>query len=271
MNTSTNTDNRFAALLERVRLQEQEHERRMREDPAYRSEQERIQAEKREREAAEKRRDERQRREAIEKSRREKGIPDKFWPYLDAWRAGTDADPPPSVAKARGTVERFLAGKPEWVFLILGGSVGAGKTTAAAWFLDAPWTGLEPDPWGGESKKVKREARGMFVTAAELVKASNYDREFWGPCENAPRLVIDDLGRERLNDNALANILELLAHRHAHGLRTLITANLNRKAFEERYTSQDGGRLRDRLAESALFVELAGKSLRRPLAIEGQP
>jgi hypothetical protein len=48
----------------------------------------------------------------------------------------------------------------------------------------------------------------------------------------------------------------------------VITLNLTQAAFAERYASHDGGRLRDRLAESAWFVELTGPSLRKRLALE---
>jgi DNA replication protein DnaC len=268
--TVSNASDLMRGIVERQRQREEEHRHRMATDPAYRAEQERIEAESREREQEENRREERQRRASIEKGRREKGIPEKFWPYLDAWRAGAGASVPESVGKARDWVERFLAGKQEWVFLFLAGSVGTGKTSAACRFLDAPWTGLESDPWGGEPRKVTREAAGRFVTAEEIAKASTYAGEFWGELRDAPRLVLDDLGWERLDDkgNALANLLHLLAHRHAHRLRTVVTANLTRQAFEARYAVHDGGRLRDRLAESAWFVELTGPSQRRRLSLE---
>lgn len=261
----------IANIAERARQRAEEHERLMATDPEYRAKQERIEAEERAREQAEKRRQERERRATIEKRRAEKAIPEKFWPYLDAWRAGPVPDLAPSVAKAHAAVQRFLAGAPGWVFLFLLGPVGVGKTAAALWFLDAPRVTTEPaDPWSGETRTVTREASGRFVTAEQLAKASTYAGEFWDGIRDASRLVIDDLGTERLDDKgwALTNLTALLSHRHAHELPTLITANLTRKAIEERYASHDGGRLRDRLAESAWPVELTGPSLRRRLTLD---
>jgi DNA replication protein DnaC len=258
-----------ADLRQSAQQREEEHERKMRDDPAYRAEHERREARDREREAAEKRRDEQRRHEAITKLRNEKGIPEKFHPYLDAWRSGA-GDVPASVAKAHGWVERFLRECGPWVFLILGGPPGVGKTAAACWLLDAPWTGLQDDPFGGKSVTVTREASGRFVTAEELAKASTFNAEFWSECRDASRLVIDDVGVESLDAKgwALGNLTSLLYHRHAHQLPTVITLNLTKQAFIDRYASHDGGRLRDRLNESARFVALTGPSLRRPLTLE---
>jgi len=261
----------FVRDLEKRRKEgQEEHERRMREEPEYRAEHERIVAERRESEASEKRREARERREAIARARREKGIPEKFWPYLDAWRAGPVAGLAPSIVKAHNYVERFIAGPPAWVFLFLAGTVGTGKTSSAAWFLDAPIVTTDRHPFTDEERTIVREVHGRFVTAEQLAKASTYDGKYWDEIQSTPRLVIDDLGTEQQDGKgwALANLTNLLAHRHAHGLRTVITANLTRKALEERYASHDGGRLRDRFAESAWFVELTGPSQRKRLVVE---
>jgi DNA replication protein DnaC len=253
------------AITDRARVHAAEHERKMREDLGYRAEHEQRQAEAREREAEEKRDEEAQRQAALAGARRRKRIPEAFWPLLDARRAGKVRNPPISVAKANAIVERFLAGAPGWVFLLLLGPVGTGKTVAACAFLDAPRT--EPDPFGGAPRR--REAGGMFVTAEELAKASAFDADYWNGIRDAPRLVIDDLGVELLDGKgwAAANLGALFSHRHAHELPTVVTANLTRKALEDRYMAADGGRLRDRFAQSAWSVELAGPSLRKPLTL----
>ncbi len=261
----------IAEITDRARQQMEEHERRMATDPEYRAEQEQVEAQRREDEEKADRAEELVRREELERHRKAKGIPEKFWPYLDAWRAGAVADLPASVAKAHAAVQRFLAGAPGWVFLFLLGPVGVGKTVAALWFLDAPRVRLEPDPWGGKARRVTRDVGGRFVTAEQLAKASTFAADsLWNEAREAPRLVIDDLGVERLDDKgwALANLTALLCHRHAYQLPTLITANLTRKAIEERYAAHDGGRLRDRLGESAWPVELTGPSLRSRLSLD---
>src|SRR6266545_2590974 len=141
----------MASILERVEREREEHERKLRDDPEYRAAHEKREAEERAREAEEKRRQERERLEGIAKRRAEKRIPEKFWRYLDAWRAGPVPGLAPSIAEAHRWVEKFLRRDPPgWVFLFLGGPVGTGKTAAACWSLDAPHVATEPaDPWSG--------------------------------------------------------------------------------------------------------------------------
>jgi DNA replication protein DnaC len=262
------------ANMKRRRAEEEaEHERRIATDPEYRAEHEQRKAEQREREEADKRERAHQRRMTIEKARDEKGIPEKFRPYLDAWRAGTVAGLAPSIAKAHGWAERFLRRSAGWSFLLLGGPVGVGKTAAACWFLDAPLVSTERHPFTGEIETRTCEARGRFVTAEELAKASTFESEFWDPIRDASRLVVDDLGWEQHDGKgwALSNLTGLLAYRHAHDLPTVITLNVDKATFMERYAAHDGGRLRDRLAESAWFVSLSGPSQRKRLALEDTP
>lgn len=258
-------------LREAQRQREEEHRRRMALDPAYRDEQERIEASRRAEQEAEKRRAERQRGDEIAKCRRAKGIPEKFWPFDDAHRAGAAAaELPASVARAHHWVTRFLRGPREWVFLFLAGPPGVGKTAEGTWFLDAPLVRSEPVGLDGEERQVVRESGGLFVTASEFAKAGTYARELWEEVSGAPRLVIDDLGVEQLDGKgyALTNLANLLYHRHAHELKTLVTLNITKAAFAEQYATHDGGRLRDRLTESAQFVELSGPSLRRRLVLD---
>jgi DNA replication protein DnaC len=199
-------------FVERARQQAADHERRMAMDPEYRAQQERSEAEDRARAEAEKRQQERERRAQVAKRRAEKGIPEKFWPYLDAWRAGAVDGLPASVEKAHAWVERFQREAGAWAFLFLAGPPGVGKTAAACWFIDAPR--VEADRFGGAPRL--REGPGMFVTAEELAKASTYEGEFWNEVRGAARLVIDDLGMEQLDGKgwALANLTALLSHRH---------------------------------------------------------
>lgn len=269
MNELISVGDAILALQRRMEAERVEHQRRMKEDPEYRAERERIEAEERRREEAEKAAADLARREAIAKGRSAKGIPERFWPFLDAYRSDRATELPASVAKGHDVVERFLAGKPGWSFLLLAGPVGTGKTTEAAWFLDAPCTCREQDPFTNELRTITRERKGRFVTAPELVKASAFDGEFWRGLEDTPRLVIDDLGTERLDapGQALANLSHLLSTRHAEQAPTLITLNLTRAQFEARYCAHDGGRLRDRLAEAGWWCELTGPSLRRRLSL----
>lgn len=267
--TTTTT---IADLAARARQRQEEHERRLASDAEYRADYERLEASRREIEATAARQAARQRRAAIVAARSEKAIPEAFWPHLDAYRDASNTEAlPASIEAAHALVTRFLnSAQREWVFLFLAGPPGVGKTTEACWFLDAPRVYEVRGP-EGQLKRDVEESGGVFVTAAELAKASTYDAKFWGRVNDAQRLVVDDLGWEQLDGKgqALSNLAHLLCHRHAHLLPTVVTLNVTQAAFAERYAAHDGGRLRDRLAQSAWFAEITGPSLRRPLSIEG--
>ena len=111
------------------------------------------------------------------------------------------------------------------------------------------------------------------MTAEELTKAPVFERAgaetLWKEARGAHRLVIDDLGVETLDakDWALGNLTALFYHRHAHQLPTVVTMNMDRQGFLQRF-DKDGGRLRDRLRESARFQPIVGPSQRRALALD---
>jgi hypothetical protein len=199
-------------------------------------------------------------------------IPMSCWDTLDALRELQDGQPPhlpdfgmtpdPSYVRAFALCDLFRlgGGGNEWRFLVLAGPPGTGKTTLAAWALDTPLIRIE-------------RATGLFITAAEIAAASNYDAEFWQACREAAPLVIDDLGTERLDGSGRAsgNLAALFFDRYADGSRTLITTNMKPEQLVARYGGGDGGRLRDRWRESSYFVEIVGRSLRRTLELEVPP
>lgn len=154
--------------------------------------------------------------------------------------------------------------------LVLSGTVGCGKSVAAAWLLDhnvrseqVPLVGMEP---------IERTTRlsGAWVAAAALVEASDFAPEFWRPLRRVELLVVDEAGAERLDakGRALGNFTELLRRRYDDGRRTVVTTNLPPAQWLRLYTEGDGGRLRDRLGEAEadfgrpVVVALTGPSLR---------
>lgn len=126
-------------------------------------------------------------------------------------------------------------------FLILLGTVGCGKTMAALSML--------------------ARYPGRYVTARRLERifAAN-----WGPdrveqdkiCE-CKTLVVDDVGTERALDAFSVTLLEVIDVRQGHGRYTLLTANLTRRQFFERYSDPRIGRRLQR----ALFVVDNGPDL----------
>lgn len=130
--------------------------------------------------------------------------------------------------------------------LILGG-VGSGKTVAACWWL-------------------LRASEGLFVTAARLSRWPRYEDARMRELLRAPRLVIDDLGTEYMDEkgNFMAILDEVVADRSANERQTFLTSNLTSELFKARY----GERIVDRIRESGMVFSLAETSKRHPQTIE---
>ena len=155
-------------------------------------------------------------------------------------------------------VETFLAGRKALLFL--SGPPGCGKTLAACHGLLSHIRIVDDGYELPEARRV-----GRFVKALDLVRAGTYDDAFWTRLKATPFLVVDDLGTEPLDDKgwALANIAALIDARYDSTAKTVITTNLDAGQFKARYGASDGGRLVDRLRESAEFVQFDGASMRQ--------
>lgn len=223
-------------FVERMRQRAEEHERRMRDDPAYRAEQE-----AKEQAAADSARriaewEAERARQAQERVREAHGIPRRIWHLIDNPAALDDT-------AALEAVRAFLSsGK---TFLVLAGGVGPGKTVAGAW--------------------ASEQRGGLFVKAIDLVRTGTYDEERWDELRGARLLTIDDLGTEPRDEKgwAAANFEALIDHRYDWIRPTILTTNLPFDAFRTRYLTADGGRLNDRFREVGEFVELTDASRRK--------
>jgi hypothetical protein len=145
----------------------------------------------------------------------------------------------------RDTEAVLELGEPP-VIAVLSGVPGCGKTTAAA-----RWLYL-----GATEKRI----RGFWVTAARLGRWARYDDEEMRRLTHVPRLVVDDLGTEYVDEKGafMTTFDELLNERYAHRRPTVITTNLNGDAFKERYDL----RVVDRIREDGAFRVIESKSLR---------
>ena len=154
--------------------------------------------------------------------------------------------------------------------LVLSGTVGSGKSVAAAWALANNIRRHTCRLVGGESVELAENLSGKWVAAADLVEASDFAGEFWGPLRKVHLLVIDEAGPERLDPKgrALGNFASLLRRRYDDSRRTIVTTNLPPADWLRVYGEGDGGRLRDRLRESEIefgrspLVAITGESLR---------
>lgn len=134
--------------------------------------------------------------------------------------------------------------------LVLSGTRGCGKTTAASWWLVQDRPALE----------YVQRLPARFVDANRLSRWPRYDDDRMESLERASALVVDDLGVEY--DDRQGNFRSLfdalVNARYALTLPTLITTNLPAEAFKERY----GERVADRIREVGRFVSIAGESMR---------
>jgi DNA replication protein DnaC len=160
----------------------------------------------------------------------------------DLLRRAISRNEPPEPTSAT----RYVA---EWVrsskraILILGGGVGTGKSTAAAyWHL---------------------KHGGAWCHATELIERTkpwNHETNSYQPLPMGSEfMVLDDLGTERGLRSRVAEAVEQFAvKRNSKGMRTIITTNLPKSELRARY----GERFADRLNQCATYVHTGDKSLR---------
>ncbi len=152
--------------------------------------------------------------------------------------------------KLRADVGRSLAAVQAWIadasappWIVLCGSVGRGKTLAAAWLL------LEHGGRYAGARELERLRMAAFGD-----EAARFQELLSGRV-----LVIDDLGREDSPDRMTSALLDAVDARRRARMRTIAIANLTRKQLEQRYRDE---RLWSRLGERAVFVADAGPDLR---------
>lgn len=163
-------------------------------------------------------------------------------------RAGVPNRAANTMAGLRDTPALILA-RAWWAstkpWLVMLGSTGVGKSVAAAWCV---------------RQAVEARQSALWVSAAEFAtKAGGFDGQpFASRCKGVDVLVVDDIGTEHQTDWARAVRDEVLMFRHEAELRTVLTSNLDGKAFSERL----GVRMADRLRAACMSKAFAGPSLR---------
>ncbi|MFO0556213.1 MAG: hypothetical protein U0271_47995 [Polyangiaceae bacterium] len=134
------------------------------------------------------------------------------------------------------------------MLVVLGGPTGVGKTAAACHAL-------------------ARYERGGLYTCAQVICANprtGYSsvEDLWSKLANVAMLVIDDAGTESHRPELIRN---LLLSRFDAGLVTIVSSNLSRAEFAERYLTDDHGRLADRL------INAQGRGVDDAVGDDGQP
>src|SRR5208283_1606420 len=180
----------------------------------------------------------------------------------------------PSLVKARSTARKFAetypvdtAGKG----LLFTGSIGVGKTHLAVGVL--------------RRLVVERGVRGLFCDYRELLKniqnsynpqVQTTELELLKPIFAAEVLVLDDLGAQKPNEWVWDTVALILNTRYNDKQSTLITTNYpdlpagggektdaERAAREQTLGDRIGDRMRSRLAEMCVRVEMNGEDFRQ--------
>jgi len=256
---STELGNEFSTSEWMQRIQDArakadaEHARRLRDDPDYRD---KCEAEEAERLAKEQAKADAEKRAEWVRARADlvdRGIPMKD---VEAILGGTLKD------TAALNVARGWFAHPGLTVLVLSGTRGCGKTTAASWCVaqEPPRDPLRGDRWFARPASERRYWAPLFVDVTRLQRASRYDQEQMWPFERAAVLAIDDLGLEYADVKGSFTALfdGLFNARYANEMKTVITTNLTAADFKARY----GERVADRIRECGRFVELNDPSLR---------
>ncbi|MGB8258940.1 MAG: ATP-binding protein [Terracidiphilus sp.] len=201
-------------------------------------------------------------------------IPERYRHYtLDGYEtAFRGADP--SLGRAHLTARRFVDAYPVDTAgkgLLFTGSIGVGKTHLAVGVLRR----LIQD----------RGVRGLFCDYRELLKniQNSYnpqvnvtELELLQPVFNAEVLVLDDLGAQKPNEWVWDTVALILNSRYNDKLTTIITtnyldlpaagagmSNAQTAAREQTLGDRIGDRMRSRLAEMCVRVEMTGEDFRQ--------
>lgn len=179
-------------------------------------------------EAEQARREGEEARERLREAWKLRGVPPRLWDALEGAKVMTSA---------LREVQKFTEGNG-WA-LLLSGSKGTGKTFAAAW-------------------AAAHRPGAVFTKAAKIQASGPFDRESRERFESAPLLVIDDLGREIIDQKQFsrAYLFQLLDARYDNASKTIITTNANLGDFQKTYGSGAGELLMDRLREGGTFFHV---------------
>lgn len=153
------------------------------------------------------------------------------------------------AAKRKAALTRF-AETDDYIFAVFSGEAGQGKSFSAACIAN-------------RASELGRDVLYIDAfTLFELFRAHRFGefREL-SVIENAPLLVIDDLGIEPLTRGVTVEyFFRLVDYRRNKRLPMVITTNLKKEAFVERYTEMTASRLFDK--DLGFLAEFGGRDMR---------
>ncbi|HLH35606.1 MAG TPA: ATP-binding protein [Alloacidobacterium sp.] len=177
-----------------------------------------------------------------------------------------------SLRAARMMAEKFVMAYPlntDGRGLLLTGSIGVGKTHLAVGILQA--------------LILEKGVHGLFCDYRELLKeiqnsynpqVATTELEILKPVFDAEVLILDELGAAKPTDWVWDTVAHILNTRYNDKRTTIITTNYadqppggpnaaNKAMREETLGDRIGERMRSRLAEMCVVVEMSGKDFRR--------
>ena len=202
-------------------------------------------------------------------------IPERYRDYdLEGYHILREYDP--SLGRAYLTARTFAEAYPVDTAgkgLLFTGSIGVGKTHLAV----------------GVLRRLIRErgVKGLFCDYRELLKSiqnsynpqvATTELELLRPVFNAEVLVLDDLGAQKPNEWVWDTVALILNTRYNNKQTTIITTNYpdlpagggaqtdaERAAREPTLGDRIGDRMRSRLAEMCIAVEMKGEDFRQSI------
>jgi DNA replication protein DnaC len=200
-------------------------------------------------------------------------IPERYKDYdLDGFTVLREFDS--SLGRAYQTARHFVDAYPVDTAgkgLLFTGSIGVGKTHLAV----------------GVLRRLIRDrgVKGLFCDYRELLKSiqnsynpqvSTTELELLQPVFNAEVLVLDDLGAQKPNEWVWDTVALILNSRYNNKQTTIITTNYpdlpagggaqtdaERAAREQTLGDRIGDRMRSRIAEMCICIEMKGKDFRQ--------
>jgi DNA replication protein DnaC len=156
------------------------------------------------------------------------------------------ADEPPRPCRALERVQH-LCSDPNENILVLSGGTGTMKTGSACQLLGTV-------------------DRGVFVVADELLAIAFEDKARLLELKRARAVVLDDLGREIIDDKGywMRTFTSLMDAWYGSCAKVIITTNVEREPFLQQYDERALDRIRESGARQ--FVTLGGDSVRSQLA-----
>ena len=166
--------------------------------------------------------------------------------------------------KAVKLVEDFSSTTKEGWCLVLSADKGAGKSTAAAfWLMEQVSWRHYPEGRSSGHARANWSPPQRWWSGTRLARTNGYSSDFEKMIK-VDSMVIDDLGIEYLdkNGNFLQRFDELMDERYSNFRKTVITTNLNAEDFKSRYGERVADRIREGFNHGGAFMELSDKSLR---------